>query len=184
MAGLNPRQRRFIENYTVGPEGVRGNATASYYASGYNPRNNASARAAAAQLLANINVAAEIERIYRERDNDIIAQMEDWKLHAPRAQRRILALAIGLLPQGTMNAGGEITGIITRRVDTAHDRHLARMLADVNFKIIERAYPPRAYDTLETGDPMDELAKLIGWRREDMPSVEDLMDGDHLSVID
>lgn len=183
MAGLNERQRRFIQNYTVGPEGVRGDATASYYASGYNPRNNASARAAAAQLLTNINVSAEIHRIYRERDAEIMAQMEDWKLHAPRAQRRLLALAVGLLPQGSMNPNGEITGITTRRIENGHDRSLARLLYDINLKIVDRAYPPRVYDDLEHTDPMDEIAKIIGWRREDMPSIEDLMD-DHLSAVD
>ncbi len=85
MAGLNPRQRKFIENYTVGPEGVRGNATASYYAAGYHPVNNATARSNSSKLLTEANISAEIDRIYRQRDAEIVAQMEDWKLHASRA---------------------------------------------------------------------------------------------------
>lgn len=65
MAGLNERQRRFVEMYTSGPEGVRGNATASYYTSGYHPRNEATARANAARLLTNANVQREIQRVHR-----------------------------------------------------------------------------------------------------------------------
>ena len=57
----------------------------------------------ASKLLTKANISAETDKIYRERDADIIAQMEDWKLHAPRAQRRFFALAVGLLPQGTIN---------------------------------------------------------------------------------
>ncbi len=74
--------------------------------------------------------------------------------------------------------------ISAKVIESAADRNLARFLKDVNLDIIKLAYPPRIYDTLECDDPMDEIAKLIGVLREDMPSIEDLMNADHLSLVD
>jgi hypothetical protein len=180
MAELNERRCRFVELYTSGPEGVRGVGVASYYSAGYTPRNEATARANAARLLANANVKYEIQRIHRKRDAEMIAKMDDWKKYAPRAQSRLLLLAAGYLPQPTEQ------GVVRKVIETPADRQLARVLHQINMDIIRLAYPPRVYETLENmEDPMDELARLIGVMRDEMPPIEDLMDqDDHLSIVD
>ena len=180
MADLNPRQKMFIQLYTTGPEGIRGNGTAAYKSAGYQPRNARAAEAAASRLLSNVIVQKVLQRFYRERDAQIINQLEDWRLHAPRAQRRILALAIGLLPQGDVN--GSVT---TRRIENNFDLRLAQLMADQNQFIIERAYPHRIYATLSVSDPLDEIGRLLGVLKEDMPTFDELMVTDkHLNIVD
>lgn len=177
---LNPRQLKFIELYTSGPEGVRGNATASYMTAGYHPRNYAAAQVSASKLLSNAMVQQEIRRVHRKAEAEQIAKMQDWKRHAPQAQSRLLLLAAGYIPQPTEE------GVVRKVIETSADRALARHLHQVNMDIVKLAYPARVYETLENvEDPMDELARLLGVLREDMPLIEDLLDADHhLSLVD
>ena len=180
MAGLNLRQRRFIELYATGPEGIRRNATACYTHSGYHPRSQRSAESAAHQLLRNIEVQKELQRLYRERDAATINQLEDWRMHAPRAQRRINAISNGLLPQASTDGS-----VVTRKIESNFDLRLAQLMQQSNEFIIERAYPHRIYATLDVADPLDEIGKLLGILREDMPTFDELMNQDgHLSLVD
>ena len=158
---LNPNQQRFVQQYTAGARGVRGNATAAYYAAGYQPKSEKVAGVNATRLLGNARIAMAVAQIHRAADAATIAQLKDWKVLAPPAQQTIMALAHGILPSEETDApdGAILPGL---RMQTRDDAAIGNVMLHASLAILERAYPAKIYADLTLHDPDRLLAAILG----------------------
>lgn len=161
--GLNTRQAAFVRHYVAGVDGVRGDLTQAYIAAGYSARGHV-AEAASARLLRHVGVQAAIAAAHAAADRVAVRRLRDWKELAAEAQERLVTLARGEIPEPAAGDRGRV--IMGDRDDAA----VAKVIADVNREIIERAEPKKLMIGLD--DPAGVLATLLGVRPEAMPPEE------------
>ena len=164
---LNPRYRDFAQAYVLGGPGVRGNACAAYKAAGFKPKNDHVARAAGQRLLTFVTIQQEIARLYFEQDAQRTTGLQEWRTLAPDAQRRVLLIAMGMVPDPDA----------ARRARPIRDREdaaCARVILDANLAILERAYPAKIYHSVELHNPDAVLASILGIPLADLPRPETL----------
>lgn len=159
---LTARQREFIRQYVAGDDGVRGNATASYKAAGYDCT-DASARVSAHHLLKKPEVVEEIRAAHRRAQAEAMGRLIEWKELAPEAQQRLVTLARGRLPNDDDPTGGE-------KLEDGSQASVARVIESACNEILERAYPKKL--RIENVDPREELAKILGVDPDVLPDEE------------
>lgn len=159
---LNPNQQRFVQHYTAGARGIRGNATAAYRAAGYHPKSEKVAGVNAARLLGNARIQAAVAQAHREADAAMIAQLKDWKTLAPGAQRTVMALGTGVLPAYDDPDVPEDERVGGARMLTRDDAAIGNVMLHASLAILERAYPLKLYADLTLHDPERLLATILG----------------------
>lgn len=132
---LNARQAAFVRHYAAGADGVRGNASASYAAAGYSARGHV-AEVNANRLLRNAAVKAAVKRAHAAAEKAATQTLADWKDLAVDAQRRVVTIAHGRLPDPETAAPG--IAIVDRETSA-----VGKLLLDANLEIIERGYPKK-----------------------------------------
>lgn len=157
---LNPNQQRFVAQYTAGPSGIRGNATAAYRAAGYKPTTENAAMVSGWQLLRNPKISAAIAQIHREADAATIAQLRDWKILAPAAQQIVNSLAHGVLPLA--DTDDPETPLVTRQRLLSRDAPVGNVMLHAALAVLERAYPLKLYADVTVHDAGRVLADILG----------------------
>lgn len=168
-SSLNPNQQRFVQYYTTGAHGIRGNATASYLAAGYAPKSEKVAGVNATRLLGNARIQRAIFQVHREADAVTIAQLKDWKVLAPPAQHTIMCLAHGILPVDVVTIGDD-AGSAHERMTTRDDAAIGNVMLHAALAILERAYPSKVYADVSLHDPDRLLAAILGVPVEALPA--------------
>lgn len=166
---LNPNQQRFVQHYTAGARGIRGNATAAYKAAGYQPRTDNAAMVSAWQLLRHPKIATAIAHAHREADAATIAQLKDWKVLAPPAQQTIIRLAHGVLPVEEADGLSDET-LHGQRMLSRDDAAIGNVMLHASLAILERAYPSKLYADFTLHDPERLLAAILGVTVEALPA--------------
>src|SRR5688572_22019454 len=96
---LNRRQRDFVQHYTAGAAGVRGNATRAAMPAGYSQK---SAYSIGHDLLKHPEVGGEVQQVEAEHLSSASAtadaDLEEWSREAEVAKRFIEHLASGRIP--------------------------------------------------------------------------------------
>lgn len=80
---LTARQEAFIQHYTAGEEGIRGNATQSAIAAGFSPK---SARQQGADLLAEPYISVHIDALRQAALDKTETKLIDWASMLPEAE--------------------------------------------------------------------------------------------------
>jgi hypothetical protein len=150
---LTPLRQRFVEQYLVGPEGVRLHATAAYQAAGGKATHASALASAASQILNNLKVQRAMQALQRAADAQIITRLVDWKVAAVAAQPWLIALSKGLLPDG-------------RRMVDRDDAAVGQVILGSLKEIIDRGFPKNLKVTI---DPREALLALIGRGAETLP---------------
>jgi hypothetical protein len=153
---LTPFQAEFVRQYTAGVEGVRGNQSAAYKAAGGKATSPAVMAVVASQTLNNPKVFAAIQALHAQADAVILAQLISWKVAGVQAQKRLIALGNGVLPDD-------------RAMVNRDDVAVGQVVLGAVKELLERAWPKKLRITV---DPQRALAQLLGIEQGELPMHE------------